>query len=280
MALTQKESIFISFDLAVPIVFTLLTCLLKYFNRITKSLFLTYLWGIFIGCLWEIPFGLLGSKFLEMKINNPLGFGVHIVHAFWDSIIFLIGLYLVHIRNNNKYCGLLQLGLIILWGIFQNFIVELICNNNYWLYKTDNNYNPVLFTINGNSFTYVSFMVWVLFPIAYLSGVYTFIEKYGQLKNQESLNNDRTVPLLNDRDLFMSSVVLDNSTNSYTTNSIDLNYTESTSNDSETNPNYISDYELDNNNKYDDDSKNDELLVKNIFSNNKEVKVSDTSIVI
>ena len=78
----------------------------------------------------------------------------------------------------------------------------------------------------------------------------------------------------------MSSVVLDNSTNSYTTNSIDLNYTESTSNDSETNPNYISDYELDNNNKYDDDSKNDELLVKNIFSNNKEVKVSDTSIVI
>ena len=162
----------------------------------------------------------------------------------------------------------------------------MICNNNYWLYKTANNYNPVLFTINGNSFTYVPFMVWVLLPIAYLSGVYTFIEKYGPLKNRQLINDDRTIALLNDRDLFMSSDVLDNSPNSpnsYTTNSIDLNYTESTSNDSETNPNYISDHELDNN-KYDDEAKNDEkdkkLLVKNNFSNNKQVKVSDTSIVI
>ena len=141
MSLTNHDKSLIITDTAIPALFTISILFLKYIRKINLSLFLTYFLGIFIGCLWEIPFGIAGDEFLISKFDNPLGFGVHILHCFWDSIIFLIGIYFIHFRNDNRYCGLKQLGLLTVWGVLQEFIVELIYNDKYWYYKTDNKYN-------------------------------------------------------------------------------------------------------------------------------------------
>lgn len=192
MSLTNHNKSLIIVDATIPALFTISILFLKYIRKINLSLFLTYFWGIFIGCLWEIPFGLLGDQFLMIKCHNPLGFSIFIFHAIWDSIIYLIGIYFIHIRNKNKYGGLRQLSLLVLWGILQNFLVELVLNNNYWYYQTDNKYNPVLFTINNNSFTYAPFMVWIVTPILYLSGVFAIIEKYGPLCGNRIVDEGRT----------------------------------------------------------------------------------------
>lgn len=170
---------------------------LKYKNKITKSLWATYLWGICIGCLWEIPFGLAGDSFLVS--NSGLGFGIHITNAFVDSLIFVFGLYFIHMRNNGKYCGLLQLLLMIIWGIFQEFMVEYMFGHSYWEYRTDNKYNQVLFTMNGEKYTYIPFLVWLLSPILYLSGVFSIIEKWGSLNKKDNLQ-DITLDLLDAQD--------------------------------------------------------------------------------
>ena len=182
MTLTSHQKSLVIIDALGPSLATLMFVFLRYSDRISHSLWLTYLFGIGIGCIWEIPFGLAGDSFLVSKFDNPLGFGVHILHAFWDSLIFLLGMYFIHIRNDNKYCGLAQLGLLIVFGLLQEFIVELIFNNNYWYYKTDNRHNPVVFTINGVGYTSIPYLVWIMFPILYLAGVFSIIEKYGPLR--------------------------------------------------------------------------------------------------
>ena len=105
-------------------------------------------------------------------------------------------MYWIHIRNDNQYCGLKQLGLLTLWGLFIEFIVELMYNDKYWYYRTDNRYNQVIFTIKGVSYTCIPYLVWILFPILYLSGVFSIIEKYGPLrkdgKKDLSYNNNES----------------------------------------------------------------------------------------
>ena len=131
------------------------------------------------------------------KFDNPLGFGIHILHSFWDSMIFLFGMYFIHTKNKIKRSGHLQLLLLVLWGIFQEFIVELLFNDKYWYYKTDNKYNQVVFTIKGVSYTYVPYLVWIIFPILYLSGAFSIIETYGPLyKNSYAISGDRTRNLI------------------------------------------------------------------------------------
>jgi len=178
-------------------------------------MFLTYWFGVFIGTLWEIPFGLAGNSFLVSKFDNPLGFGVHILHSFWDSMIFLFGMYFIHIKNKNKRSGHLQLLLLTLWGLFQEFIVELLFNNKYWYYRTDNKYNSVIFTIKGVSYTCIPYLVWIFCPILYLSGVFSIIETYGPLyKDRRIINNDRSRNLIDNESISENQLDI----NRFTTN--------------------------------------------------------------
>jgi hypothetical protein len=197
MALTKQQQFYVITDAIGPALFTLYICISRYRRHITHSMFLTFWFGVFIGSLWEIPFGLAGDSFLVPKFDNPLGFGVHILHSFWDSMIFLFGMYFIHTRKKIKRPGHLQLLLLILWGLFQEFIVELLFNNKYWYYKTDNKYNRVVFTIKGVSYTCIPYLVWILFPILYLSGVFSIIETCGPLyKNKRIINDDRSRNLI------------------------------------------------------------------------------------
>lgn len=200
MTLTNWQLSTVIVDATVPILFSIGMLGARYLNKITHSLFLTYLFGTCIGAMWEIPFGIAGDSFLIAKFDNPLGFGVHILHSFWDSIIFLFGMYFIHYRNDNKWGGLKQLGLLTLWGIIQEFFVELMYNNKYWYYKIDNKYNPVVFTIHGTSYTCVPFLVWIMFPILYLSGVFSIIESYGPLRKdgRREITDDRATTLISE----------------------------------------------------------------------------------
>ena len=91
-------------------------------------------------------------------------------------------MHYIIIRNDNKYCGLAQLGMLIVYGLLQEFLLELAFNNHYWYYKTDNKHNPVVFTINGTGYTSVPYLIWIMFPILYLAGVFSIIDTYGPLK--------------------------------------------------------------------------------------------------
>jgi hypothetical protein len=201
MTLTQSQTAMVVTDITIPTIATLGVCVLRGTRRITRSLFLTYWFGALIGAFWEIPFGLAGDSFLTEKFSNPLGFGVHITHCFWDSIIFLVGLWMVHIRNHNKWPGLKQLLGLVVWGLLQEFIVELIFNDRYWYYPTDNRYNQVVFTINGVGYTTWPFLTWIVSPILYLSGVMSIIDTYGPLVGGDVLTidiDDRDTNLLDD----------------------------------------------------------------------------------
>lgn len=267
MPLTKKESIFVISDVTGPVLSTSIVLLTFYLKKINISLFLTYFFGFLVGCLWEIPFGLLGDNFLEFTFDNPLGFYAFILHAFWDSIIFLIGLYLVNIRNHNKYCGIKQLSLLILWGIFQNFVVELILNNNYWYYGVDNRYNPVLFTINNNSFTFLPFLVWIVSPIIYISGVYSILEKYGPFYGENSSNSQS---LLNSNYTNSTNTDIRNIDNTaenvfYKNNPIDINYTEQSSR-----TDFTTSYKLKKSNNQDECYDNYDDSYDNQYNNNLE----------
>ncbi len=182
MELTTWQKSVVAIDAIGPILFTGLFGIMRYRNKISRSLWLTYLYGIVLTSIWEVSFGLAGDSFLIFKFNNPLGFSVHILHAFWDSIILLFGMYFIHIRNDNEYSGLKQLLILTIYGLIQEFIVEVMFNDTYWYYKTDNKMNPVLFSLNGVEYTWVPFLVWAMFPILYLAGTFSIIDKYGPLK--------------------------------------------------------------------------------------------------
>ena len=64
MSLTSYQKTLVTIDAVGPCLSTLMFVFLRYSGRISHSLWLTYLFGIGIGCIWEIPFGLAGDSFL------------------------------------------------------------------------------------------------------------------------------------------------------------------------------------------------------------------------
>ena len=216
MALTTWQQSVVAIDVIGPVIFTGLLGMMRYKNKISRSLWLTYLFGIALTSIWEISFGLAGDSFLIFKFNNPLGFSVHILHAFWDSIILLFGMYFIHIRNDNAYCGLKQLVLLTIFGLLQEFIVEVMFNDKYWYYKTDNKMNPVLFTLNGVEYTWIPFLVWTTFPILYLAGTFSIIDTYGPLRRdgRREINDGRINTLIGDQSNTLSIKTVSNLDNS------------------------------------------------------------------
>ena len=100
--MTMSYPICVVLDILGPILYKSYIIRSLKLKRANLSFGLATVLGFLIGCTWEIPFGLLGNQFL-ITPNNPLGFSIHIIHAVWDSIIFMIGLYALHIRKNARY---------------------------------------------------------------------------------------------------------------------------------------------------------------------------------
>ena len=66
--------------------------------------------------------------------------------------------------------------IMILWGGFSEFLVDLNGNGKLWLF-IENWYNPVFITINNNSLTIIPQLIWFVAPILYYFTVLKCLSK-------------------------------------------------------------------------------------------------------
>ena len=199
-------------QLIVPISFTLSIFSLRILRQISKSILYVYIFGIGLSLLWEIPIHIAGKTYIQYPYGNPLGHWTLPLNCIWNSIIFILGLYLVHIRNYGKWCGLLRLFCLIVWCVLLQFLTQFITDGNYSVYNKENKYNPIIFTYHGITYTSVPYLLWICMSILYLTGVFSIIEKYGSLRKERTIhfadstqslsdNNDSDQTLTNQREI-------------------------------------------------------------------------------
>lgn len=144
-------------------------------GQIERWLYLSYGWGVLVGCLWEIPIGLLGNNFNKILDDNPLGFWIHISHALLDSFILLLGLWCVGAAKREKLVeqGTPKRTLMIFTflELIQAVTVELLFNGHFWKYSTTVHWNPVVFWIHRIGYTLWPFLVWAIAPTFFYKGV-------------------------------------------------------------------------------------------------------------
>lgn len=104
-----------------------------------------------------------------------------IAHCFWDSMLFIIGYWLAKfLMKNNPCCSEFdwrELTIMVLWGSIQEFVVELSSNGVMWEY-IEQPWNPVWLTINGQGYTLLPQLVWLVAPVFFYLGVLKINSKY------------------------------------------------------------------------------------------------------
>jgi hypothetical protein len=180
-------------DMIIPILGVISWQIAYSRGRIERWLYLSYGWGVLVGCLWEIPIGLLGNNFNNILDTNPLGFWLHINHALLDSFLLLGGLWCVGSTKRERLLeqgttnitetrainpnepptttSRMTLTIFTCLELIQAFTVELLFNGHYWKYSTTVSWNPVLFWIHGIGYTLWPFLVWVIAPPLFYKGV-------------------------------------------------------------------------------------------------------------
>ena len=137
---------------------------------------------MFVGLSWEIPFALAGKSFHLILIDWPIDLPLvrNITYSFIDGLIFIVGVFLAKkflktndflYRFNSK-----ALFIMIFWGSFSEFLVDLNGNGKLWLF-IENWYNPVFITINGNGLTIIPQLIWFIAPIVYYFLILKFQSK-------------------------------------------------------------------------------------------------------
>ena len=164
-------------DALVPILATVGWHIAYCRGRLERWLYLSYGWGVLVGCLWEIPIGLLGHDFNQMLERNPLGFWIHLNHALVDSFLLLAGLWCVGATRRDELVEaksatrtLRTLTAFTCLELVQAVTVELVFNGQLWKYSTTVRWNPVLFWIHGVGYTLWPFLVWALAPTLFYTG--------------------------------------------------------------------------------------------------------------
>ena len=151
-------------------------------KKISRELFNLYFLGVLLGLTWEIPFALAGESFHLILIDWPIDLPLvrNITYSFIDGLIFLAGVFLSKaflkkkqfLYNYNSTALLIM----ILWGSFSEFFVDLNGNGKLWLF-IENWYNPVFITINDNSLTIIPQLIWFVAPILYYFTVLKCLSK-------------------------------------------------------------------------------------------------------
>tara|TARA_B100000123_G_scaffold63398_1_gene44526 strand:- start:68 stop:619 length:552 start_codon:yes stop_codon:yes gene_type:complete len=151
-------------------------------QKISRELFNLYFLGVLVGLTWEIPFALAGKSFHLILIDWPVDLPLvrNITYSFIDGLIFLVGVYLAKAFLKNKQFlynyNSTALFIMILWGSFSEFLVDLNGNGKLWLF-IENWYNPVFITINDNSLTIIPQLIWFVAPILYYFTVLKCLSK-------------------------------------------------------------------------------------------------------
>jgi hypothetical protein len=123
--------------------------------------------GFAIACLWEITHALIPNFiFLKEKQSLAIKCLVPVAHSIWDSLILMIGGFIVlGLRMNlTSICALFVM---IVFGLGQEVIVELIFNGRVWTYNNQLKANPVLFHIGKIEYTLWPWLEWILAPILF-----------------------------------------------------------------------------------------------------------------
>ena len=164
--------------------FTIALCLIIGFiisfkNRTISKTYHTMFWvGCLIGSTWEFTFLYLGPDFVHSVKEWPLGLGGwprKISHSIWDGGLFMIGVFLCERFLKAplfQRFDLKELTVILLWGIFQELLVEYLFNGRVWIYPPLP-WNPIIIpTMPGSAalspgYTLIPQAVWVVAPIIF-----------------------------------------------------------------------------------------------------------------
>ena len=149
---------------------------------ISKDLLKLYFLGVLVGLTWEIPFALAGKSFHEILIDWPVNRPLvrNITYSFIDGLIFIVGVLLAKnfLKTNDFLYRFNSKALLIMifWGSFSEFLVDLNGNGKLWLF-IENWYNPVFITINDNGLTIIPQLIWFIAPIVYYLTVLKYLSK-------------------------------------------------------------------------------------------------------
>ena len=151
-------------------------------EKISREFFNLYFLGVLVGLSWEIPFALAGKSFHLILIDWQIDFPLvrNITYSFIDGLIFIVGVLLAKAYLKNKHFlykfNSTALLIMIIWGSFSEFLVDLNGNGKLWLFL-ENWYNPVFITINDNGLTIIPQLIWFIAPIVYYLTVLKYLSK-------------------------------------------------------------------------------------------------------
>ena len=181
--LSLAEIMFVSGEYIMAIGSLITSLILLYLRVITPGGWLCFAGGVFIGSVWENIHAVIGPSFLKLvnsQVNRILPTYVYpFVHAIADGLVMVGGLglawfffrYLIdkdHIIASQRFTSYDPILLIFLlvYGLAQELIVELIFNGKVWIYQITNS-NRALFWIGSTGYTVIPFVEWVIASIVF-----------------------------------------------------------------------------------------------------------------
>ena len=156
------------------------TLLALIYTQKYKTVTLLYVCAIFLSSIWEFAHYVAGPNFIDTncEIKQYICDEVYaLLHCLIDGLIFLVITGLVYLLyrvckghswalNKLATFSCVTLFLYVFFGITQEIIVEVLCQNRVWKYKSSK-INPVVFKIKNREFTLIPFVEWIIFPIIY-----------------------------------------------------------------------------------------------------------------
>jgi hypothetical protein len=174
-------------DIAIATAIPLVTAVLYFSGRIQLRHVGLMAWGFAVGSTWEFTFYFLGDTIHTMHTEWPLPIvTLHLLHTFWDAGLFMVGYWLcLSILKTTDCCTRFrwsELGIMLLWGAGQEFVVELMGNGVIWEYRVYD-WNPVWLTVGEQGYTVLPQLIWVVAPIIYYLGFIRINRTQSALQN-------------------------------------------------------------------------------------------------
>ncbi len=170
--------VFLIGDYSVAVILVLYFTIAYRTGRLSRVMFLAFWIGCLIGATWEFTFMFLGDDFAYAV--NPWPFGLSgwpkkLAHSIWDGGLFMTGVLLCRslLGRESRFLGWdwRELGIMEVWGIGQELLVEYLFNGRVWNY-VPLPWNPVIIPPLPGSATTVGYtlipqLVWVIAPIVF-----------------------------------------------------------------------------------------------------------------
>ncbi len=162
-------------DIALGASVPLATGALYFAGRIEQRHVWMMAWGFAVGSTWEFPNYFFGETYHTIRTPWPMPLiTLNLWHAFWDAGLFIVGYWLCLWILRTPDCATrfrgAELLIMWLWGVVQEFVVELLGNGVIWEYHVLD-WNPVWLTIGGQNYTLVPQLIWAIAPVVYYLGV-------------------------------------------------------------------------------------------------------------